>query len=150
MDLIEFESKKDILFCGACGSPGLVTIHNPNNNSISPFCPSCSSTKPLADVMYLKQNGNRKPPRPRNDPTTTEVWNVCGNTCAFCGITRDECELIGMGMTKQHIVPFCSGGADSYLIPFCARCQQASLAAFEAIRLWRNYIEKKKVADGTD
>lgn len=131
MTLDDFKAQCSELVCQQCGAVGLEPFHNPNNNGIRPHCQYCGSGQPLKGVMWLSQNSAqaRRPKRPSSDPTPTEVWEVNGNHCAYCGKTKEECEKYGIGITMQHVHPFVDGGEDSPLVPFCSRCQQGSVAA---------------------
>ncbi len=139
MTVEEFEDQKATLACQLCGHLGLVAVHVVNNNGVRPGCPGCGCNAPLPGVQWLKQSKDRKVKRPSNEPTTEEVWEANGNTCAFCGKRRDECERFKIGLTKQHVVPFVEGRAGP-LIPFCARCQQASVAALAETQRIRHYL----------
>ncbi len=138
----EFESQSATLACRLCAHVGLVRVENANNGGIRPGCPACGSANPIAGVQWLKQNraDSRRVKRPSGDPTPEEVWSANGNTCAYCGKTREECERYGSGITAQHVKPFSQEGAESPLVPFCSRCQQGSVAALaETTRIRRAF-----------
>ena len=143
MTVEEFEEKRATLTCVQCGAGHLTTVMNPNNGGIRPTCVACGSSAPLRGVQWLKQQSatSRKVKRPSSDPSTAEVWQVNGDCCGFCGMTKEECERYHIGLTIQHVVPFVEGGIDGPMVPFCARCQEASRAALMRTLNLRRYHE---------
>ena len=132
MDLNDFEMTKARLSCRECDAQGLALDRNANNGGLRPVCPACGSKTPLAGVQWLKQRMIKGPAR--GPVETLEVWMANGDHCSFCGKSRALCRRLGIGLTAQHIVPHMIGGEAWPLIPFCARCQQASTAAWEETR----------------
>lgn len=143
MTVEEYDQQSPSLVCRMCGHVGLVRVSVANNGGERPGCPSCGHSTPLLGVQFLKKNSaaSRRVKRPSGDPSPADVWEANGNTCAFCGKTREECERFGIGITNQHVVPFAEGGESGPLIPFCARCQQQSTAAQAETKRIRNYVE---------
>jgi hypothetical protein len=139
----DFNAARDQLTCQTCGHVGLTLERNQNNNGIRPVCPECGSKSPLQSVMWLRQDRaeKRRPRRVSGDPSTIDVWIANGDRCAYCGKSRSLCELLGIGLTVQHVEPVIFGGAEgSPLVPFCARCQQGSAAALAETRLIEGFI----------
>lgn len=146
MTLTEFEATRETLSCRLCGQTGLVSVPNPNNEGVRAGCPACGCSNPIPGVQWLKKQSaeSRRLRRPSGDPRTEEVWAANGDTCAYCGKTRAECEEIEIGITVQHVVPVSQGGEKGVLIPFCARCQQGSVAALAETQRWRHRFEDLK------
>ena len=136
LSLAEFEAQRDHLWCQHCNHAPLDLEHNQNNGGVRPVCPSCQSVTPLRGVQWLrKRNANdRKPVRPSGDPTTEEVWQANGNHCAHCGLSAAQVEFLGIGKSKQHVIPFKDAGEDGPLIPLCSWCQQDAASQMKRLQ----------------
>ena len=136
MTVAEFEAQHDHLWCQHCNSSPLELEHNHNNGGVRPVCPSCRSATPLAGIQWLRKRSaeERKPVRPGADPTTEEVWQANGNHCAHCGLSGEHVEFLGIGKSKQHVLPFKDGGEEGPLIPLCRWCQQDSASQMKRLQ----------------
>lgn len=135
MTVAEFEAQQQTLSCQHCRYVPLALERNANNNGLRPICPACDSRTPIPNVQWLSQQEayDRRPKRPSGDPTVEEVWEANGNHCAHCGLSAQQIEFLGIGKTKQHVVPFKDEGKDGPLIPLCAWCQQDSAAQMKRL-----------------
>jgi 5-methylcytosine-specific restriction endonuclease McrA len=96
--------------------------------------------------MWLPKAKVKTPPRGKAD--LDDIWNACGNHCAWCGMTRARLEEVGIGLQADHVVPFWKNGDEWPVQPLCARCHQEKNARQAATRaLEENVAEFKTIIE---
>src|SRR4051794_37415757 len=121
MNLSEFEEHRETRACDRCGSTGMHTELNPNNNGLLVRCPHCGSNRPWGALLYLKQTDRKRPTRPPlpDGATLDSVWEQYGNRCIICGAPKDVLAKLGIGRQVHHVLPFAQAGHKGPIVPIC-------------------------------
>lgn len=120
----EFDAARAVRPCAQCGTVGVGTSLNPNNNGLLVVCPSCGSKRPWGSLLYLKQNERRRSSRPPlpDGETLDSIWAKFGDRCVICSAPRDFLERIGIGRQVHHVAPYMEAQHRGPLVPICAHC----------------------------
>ena len=124
MTRAEFDVDRDVRPCRECGSTGLTTQLNPNNNGLLVRCPHCDSKRPWGSLLYLKQNEQkrtRRPPLP-NGETLDDVWARYEDRCVMCSAPKHFLIALGIGRQVHHVVPYALEGHKGPVVPICSHC----------------------------
>jgi hypothetical protein len=137
MTVEEFQEQQATLACNSCKTVGTLSMRPKPPHHIELYCRVCGKYQ-----MYLKQN-NQPNKRPKLDRgTSSETWEAWGNCCAHCGLHKDTLEILGVGLTVQHVPPFKENGHQN-LIPYCDWCQQRSASEMKRLTSMVERLVKK-------
>jgi ribosomal protein S14 len=128
MTISEFAAVRNDRPCESCGTTGVVTQLNPNNNGLLVCCPHCGSKRPWGSLLYLKQNERRRPARtPLPDGETLDsIWEKFGNRCVVCSAPKSFLLKLGIGRQVHHVAPYAQEGHRGPLVPICAHCHSVA------------------------
>jgi hypothetical protein len=128
MTLHEFDDIRAIRPCAHCGTVGVGTQLNPNNNGLLVVCPSCGSKRPWGSLLYLKQNERRRPSRPLlpDGETLDSIWAKYGGRCVMCSAPKAFLERIGIGRQVHHVAPYAEEQHRGPLVPICTHCHSVA------------------------
>jgi len=127
MTLAEFATERETRPCVECGSTGLSTELNPNNNGLQVVCPSCSSRRPWGTLLYLKQNERRRtrPPLPEGE-SLDSIWERFDNRCVVCSAPKAFLERLGIGRQVHHVAPYAQEEHCGPLVSICTHCHETA------------------------
>lgn len=119
----EFAQEEDAP-CQQCGSR-VALEHNPNNNAIQVVCSNrmCSKDRlPWGRVINIKQNNKKRRADYPAGNDLDEVWARHGDVCFMCSITKEECEMQGVGRQRHHVLEYAKTGHQGPIYPICSQC----------------------------
>jgi predicted RNA-binding Zn-ribbon protein involved in translation (DUF1610 family) len=124
MTVNEYNEQRETRPCSSCGSLGMATDLNPNNNGLLVRCPHCGSKRPWGSLLFLRQSERkrlRRPPLPNGD-TLDSIWERFGDRCVVCSTPKAVLTELRIGRQVHHVSPYAQEGHKGPIVPICTHC----------------------------